>query len=139
MTEEILDAKLSELGERLTRLNSRIRQLQMDPPQNLEEQIASLNQSCIENQLALERKLSLSKAEKVRILDQMYQAIQKIIQEGTVKLQCAEPGAKEGEAAEGKILLAEYALDFAFQVSDCALLYSLEALDARLKEEARKE
>lgn len=139
MTEEILDAKLSELGERLTRLNSRIRQLQKDPPQNLEEQIASLNQSCIENQLALERKLSLSKAEKVRILDQMYQAIQKIIREGTAKLQCAEPGAKEGETAEGKILLAEYALDFAFQVSDRALLYSLEALDARLKEEARKE
>ena len=37
-------------------------------------------------------------------------------------------------AAEEKTLLAEYALDFAMQAADHAILLSMEAIDAQLSE-----
>ena len=41
--------------------------------------------------------------------------------------------------AEEKILLAEYALDFAHQAADKALLLSMDAIDAQLQEERRSQ
>ena len=44
----------------------------------------------------------------------------------------AEESRDEEAAAEEKLLLAEYALDFAHQAADRALLISMEAIDAQL-------
>ena len=41
-------------------------------------------------------------------------------------------------AVEEKLLLAEYALDFAHQAADRALLLSMEAIDAQLQQQEGK-
>lgn len=47
-------------------------------------------------------------------------------------------GGQEAEKEE-KILLAEYALDFAMQAAERALLLSLEAMEAQTKQQEKKE
>ena len=46
---------------------------------------------------------------------------------------------EEQAAAEEKILLAEYALDFAIYAADHALLISMEAIEAQLSQQEKEE
>ena len=71
---------------------------------------------------------------------QDYGRIEGIIRETKAKVQDMTDQNPDGQAgAEEKILLAEYALDFAQQAADRALLLSMEAIDAQLlqREEGR--
>ena len=49
-----------------------------------------------------------------------------------------ENGEDPDHIVEEKILLAEYALDFAIQAADRALLFSMEAIDAQLTQQKAK-
>lgn len=135
MAEEILNEKMTELEERLVGLHDRIRLYQKIPPQNLEKEIQSLARERAINRQELEKKLYSSKAEMVRALGKMYQEIQSIIQKGMKNLEEKAPGGPWDKAVEGKILLAEYALDFACQAADRSLQLSLEAMNTQLLQE----
>lgn len=135
MAEMILNEKMAELEERLSGLHDRIRLYQKIPPQNLEQEIQALKKERALNRQELEKKLYSSKAEMVRALGSMYQEIQSIIQKGMKSLEEKAPGDAFDKDAEGKILLAEYALDFACQAADCSLQLSLEAMNAQLLQE----
>ena len=72
----------------------------------------------------------------VSILAGSYEQMEQIIQNAKEQLQAnAESSPDPDACAEEKILLAEYALDFAQQAADRALLLSMEAIDAQRNEE----
>lgn len=136
MAYEILSVKLCELEDQFSRLSSRIHLSEMADGPQLRQQIRALRQECAESELSLQTKMRCSRAELVRALADSYEEVEKSIQKARIMLQenTERRGTPEAEAEE-KILLAEYALDFAMQAANRALLLSLEAIDAQLAEQ----
>lgn len=133
MAHEILSVKLYQLDEQLGRLHSRIHISETATHDRLRREIDALEQERIQADAVLRERLHGSKAPLVSVLSRNYGQIEGIIQEMCHQLAEMESGCADGETmAEDKILLAEYALDFAQQAAERALLLSLEAIDAQL-------
>ena len=88
------------------------------------------------NEKALRNRLRFSRSGVVTGLSVSYNQVEQIIRETKNKMEM--PGGQEAEKEE-KILLAEYALDFAMQAAERALLLSLEAMEAQTKQQEKKE
>ena len=132
MAYEILAVKLCELEDRLARLSTRIHLCETSGHKQLQEEIHALTKECEETELTLQKKLQFSKAEIVAILSDTYREVEQIIQKSKTALQKQADAQNRSDAAsEEKILLAEYALDFALQAANRALLLSMEAIDAQ--------
>ena len=133
MAHEILSVKLCELEEQLLRLSSRIHLTETAGRDRLREEICALTKECAETELTLQSRLQLSRAEVVATLANTYGEIEQSIQRAKSELegQAARRNDADFEAEE-KILLAEYALDFAVQAANRALLLAMEAIDAQL-------
>ena len=133
MAHEILTVKLCELEDQLVRLSSRIHLSETAGHAQLQQEIRALSKECAETELTLRKKLQLSRAEIIAILASTYGEIERVIQRAKSELEEQAAGQKDADfAAEEKILLAEYALDFAVQAANRALLLSMEAIDAQL-------
>ena len=133
MAHEILSVKLCELEEQLSRLSSRIHLSETAGRGQLRQEIRALSKECAETEWTLREKLRLSRAEVVAPLARTYGEVEQLIQRTKVELEVQAAGRGGGEAAaEEKILLAEYALDFAVEAANRALLLSMEAIDAQL-------
>ena len=129
MAHEILSIKLSELEEQIARLIIRIQLSETADRAQLRREIGSLKQEYLENELILQKKLQLSRAEVVATIARTYEEIQPSIRHGWDALQTQVSGNDSmNEGAEKRILLAEYALDFAVQAANRALLLSMEAI-----------
>lgn len=144
MAHEILSVKLCQLDDELGMLHSRIRLGENAGHEQLSREIRQLSQECSEAALTLGDRLRLSKSEYASALYTYYEKIQELIREGCGRLQAlAAQQPEECAQAEAKLLLAEYALDFAHQAAARALLISLEAIDSQLlcneKQERRSE
>ena len=138
MAHEILSVKLCELENQLSRLSSRIYLSETAGNERLQHEIQTLSKEYVENEMTLRKKLEMSKAELTATLADAYAAIQLIIEKTKSKLQTrADCQNNAVDVAEGKTLLAEYALDFAAQAANQALLLSLEAIDAQMQQEGR--
>jgi L-cysteine desulfidase len=136
MAHEILSVKLCELEDQLSRLSSRIYLSETADHQKLEQEIKTLSQEYQETELTLKKKLAMSKAKLVTILANTYTEIEPILKKAKQKLKTQANNQQNSEAmAENKILLAEYALDFAIQAANQALLLALQAIDAQLQQE----
>lgn len=132
MAHEILSIKLCELEDQIARLLARIRLSETADSRKLRQGIRDLRQECTENERILQEKLQLSRAAAVSTIAHGYAQIQEIIRENGAVLQARASEEGVGEAgSEEKILLAEYALDFALQAANRALLLSMEAIDAQ--------
>ena len=132
MAHEILTVKLCELEEQRTRLSSRIHLSETAGHPQLQQEIQALRRECAETELTLQTKLQRSRAEMAPVLAASYGEVERIVQTTRTALQ--EQAARRGDpeaAAEKKILLAEYALDFTLQAANRALLLSMEAIDAQ--------
>ena len=88
-----------------------------------------MEKECAEEELTLRKNLLFSKTPCVSLTAKAYEEIELIIQRAK----------KEDFSAEEKILLAEYALDFAMQAADRALLSSLKAIDAQMTQQEQDE
>ena len=133
MAHEILSVKLCELEEQLARLSSRIHLSETADRQQLQQEIQALCRECAETELTLQTKLQRSKAEIVSILADSYAEVEQSAQKAKAALQEQALCRDDSEdTAEVKILLAEYALDFALQAANRAVLLSMEAIDAQL-------
>ena len=133
MAHEILSVKLCELEEQLSRLSGRIHLSETAGHDQLRRELIALSKECEETEWTLGEKLRLSRAEVVAPLARTYGAIEQLIQKTKSELEAQVAGREGGEAAaEEKILLAEYALDFALEAANRALLLSMEAIDAQL-------
>lgn len=132
MTHELLSVRLCELEDQLSRLSSRIHLSETAGHAQLQQEIRALRRECTETELALQTKLRGSRAEMVSVLSDAYEEIRQSVHKTETALQerssrCGDPEA----AAEGKLLLSEYALDFALQAANRALLLAMEAIDAQ--------
>ena len=133
MAHEILSVKLCELEEQLSRLSGRIHLSETAGRSQLRQEIRALSKECAETEWTLREKLRLSRAEVVAPLARTYGEVEELIRKTKSELETQAAGREGGEAAaEEKILLAEYALDFAVAAANRALLLSMEAIDAQL-------
>ena len=126
MARDILSAKLCELDQKIGLLHSRISLSQTGSAEDLQSEISSLQQICTEEETTLRTRMQYSRADTVRCLadpaEQLFQDL-----EG-MDLQ-AVPDTDE------KLLLAEYALDFAMYTADRSVLICLEAIAAQSPDE----
>lgn len=95
----------------------------------VKQEIEAMEKECTEEELTFRKNLQFSKAPCVSLTAKAYEEIELIIQRAK----------KEDFSAEEKILLAEYALDFAMQAADRALLSSLKAIDAQMTQQEQDE
>ena len=139
MAHEILSVKLCELEEQLSRLSGRIHLSETAGRGQLRQEIRALSKECAETEWTLREKLRLSRAEVVAPLARTYGEVEQLLQKTKAELETLTAGREGGEAAaEEKILLAEYALDFAAAAANRALLLSMEAIDAQLASQERE-
>lgn len=139
MAHEILAIKLCELEDQLSHLSSRIHLSETAGHDQLQQEIKALARECTETDLTLQKKLQLSRAEIVATLADMYGKVDKIVQQAKQTLQEQTAShANPDTAAEDKILLAEYGLDFAVQAANRALLLAMEAIDAQLTQQEQE-
>lgn len=130
MAHEILSVKLCELEDQLARLLSRIQLSEAADPAALKRDLEALRHEYAENALALQTKLELSRAGAATAIARTYAEVRQALARGQAALQAPLPEGAPAEA-EARILLAEYALDFAVQAANHALLLSMEAIDAQ--------
>ncbi len=140
MANEILAVKLCELDEKLGKMHSRIIFGESVGADRLKQEIEQLERECTETELALRQKLRFSKASCITLLSKAYEEIEKImaITRADLEVHAKESGDAD-ISAEEQILLAEYALDFALQAADRALLLSLKATQAQAESYEQKE
>lgn len=132
MTHEILSVKLCQLSDRVGRLRSRIHMSETASHSQLRREIGFLERECAEAEMTLRENLRGSKSNLVSVVAQSYEQMERIIQNTKDQMKAMAADDPDAEAvAEEKILLAEYALDFAQQAADRALLLSMEAIDAQ--------
>ena len=133
MAHEILSVKLSQLDDRLGKLHTRIHLSETANHDRLQQEIAYLEQECAEADEILKNNLYHSKSQIASVLSQNYGQIERTIQETNQELHAMETDCQDSESSvEEKILLAEYALDFAQRAAERALLISLQAIDTQL-------
>ena len=137
MAQDVLDVKLSELRDVFDRLELRIRLSETVGHDRLQQDIEALRRECGETERNMQSELLSSRAALAVILASAYGRMHETAKWVETELkERAESrvGADVGavETAEEKILLAEYALDFAVQTANRALLLALEAIDSQL-------
>lgn len=136
MSHELLAIKLDELDETIERLHGRIESSQTDTLECLLDSIENLRCECAESEYMMLSRLEYSKAEPVRKMLCVYEKMKRMIQN---VYQQFGSGQSADAQAEEKLLLAEYALDFAMQSANHAVLLSLEAIAANKEETEREE
>lgn len=133
MAHEILSAKLNEMDGKIGRLHSRIHISESEDPSQLAQAVCDLRKECKEEMAMLENQLKYSKAGSAEALSEAYQSIEAAIQTAHSTL-CSQDWT-DAQAVEEKILVAEYALDFAMQAADHALLCALNAIQTEKNSE----
>lgn len=132
MEQEILEVKLCQLNDRMEKLHSRIHMSETKDCRWLRKEICSLRQECEEEEAVIRENLQKSRTALTAILAQSCGQIEPVIRQFRIRLQELEAGDQDRETVmEEKILLAEYALDFAHLAADRALLLSMDAMAAR--------
>lgn len=128
----ILSVKLRQLDERVAQLHQRIRMSQTADLRRLRQERDTLAREFAQEARSLGDNLRQSKSALACELAPGYSEIERIIGQSMDRLHTPDRDNQDGEAAaEEKILLAEYALDFAHQAADRALLLALDAIVAQ--------
>ena len=129
MAHEILSVKLCELDDRISRLHGRIHLSESSNSAVLNMETKEMEKECRESHQALSERLHHSQSGAVAGLSQAYDTVEEAISE------MKWGGGRE--SADEKILLAEYALDFALLAAETAVCKALEAIIASRNEERR--
>lgn len=126
MAHGILDAKLRELDQAVSSIHSRILWAEDAPMQALEQEMHRLQLQCTEASNWMASKLQHSQARTAAVLSSAYRQILQIISDAQ-----SLAGQTSADDAESLLLCAEYALDFAAQAANRAVLLSLKAIDTQ--------
>jgi hypothetical protein len=137
---EILSVKLCELDEKLGAVHSRIHFSETAGRSRLKQEIEALERECGEEELALSKKLKFSKAYAASSLSGPYEEIERIIKKAMTEQETHKTSSgDQNYFTEEDILRAEYALDFAMQAADRALLMAMKAIEAQMTQEEQEE
>lgn len=133
MAHEILSVKLCELDEKIRRIHSRVQMSESALHGQIAGEITELRKECEETEEMLWEELKFSQSDTVSGISEAYGEVQQIIQKMKDKMnEPVQDNEDEASLVERKILFAEYALDFAMQAANQALLISMEAIDAQM-------
>ena len=140
MSHEILSVKLCELDQKIGRLHGRIHISESARREQIEKELEDIRRECEEAEFRLRENLRFSKAKTISVLSDAFGEVEQIIEKAKKRLGERSSHCGDGETdLEEKILTAEYALDFAMLAADHALLMSMEAIDAQMKQEEKEE
>lgn len=138
MTHEILTLKLQELDDQFSRLRRRIHSSQAADQIQIRQELSALSEEYTARLSALQQSLLQSRAEVAAVLASTYAEVEQAIQQADRTLEHRASSLTDREVqAEEKVLLAEYALDFALLAANRSLLLSLQALDAQFTQDER--
>lgn len=138
MAHEILSIKLCQLDERMEKLHSRIPLSETADRQQLQQEIGSLQKEHMQSEEILRKTLQYSKSSLVAVLAASYEQVEQIISDTKERMKAMAEESGDTEAVvEEKLLLAEYALDFACQAADSALLLALEAIEVQMAHQSK--
>lgn len=138
MTHEILTLKLQELDDQFSRLSRRIHSSQAADQIQIRQELSALSEEYTARLSALQQSLLQSRAEVAAVLASTYAEVEQAIQQADRTLERRASSLTDREVqAEEKVLLAEYALDFALLAANRSLLLSLQALDAQFTQDER--
>lgn len=132
MSHEILSAKLNELDREFCQLHGSIHLSETASREQLIQELVRLRQKSEKDRFEFQTKLKFSRSPVVAKLASSYEKIETFVDRE--KSEQDGPFSDEWRkalSAEESILLAEYALDFAAQAANHALLLSLEAVNAQ--------
>ena len=136
MAYEILSIKMYELDKKISRLQSRIQMSESADHDRIRAEKAELQRECAESETELRTRLRHSRNSSVAVLAESYGEIEKSIKTAVARMENADgKESEESFPADEKIMFAEYALDFAMQAVNHALLVSMEALDAYMSQQ----
>lgn len=139
MSHEILSAKLYELDQEVGQLHGSIRFSETADREQFDQELARLRQKIEADRLSFQTKLKFSRSPMIKKLASSYETIEAFIDQEKAK----QDGPfseiwRRNLSSEERLLLAEYALDFAVQATDHALLLSLEAVAAQNEQQREK-
>ncbi len=138
MAHEILSLKLCQLDERMEKLHSRIPLSETADWEQLQQEIGILQKEHMRSEAILRKTLQYSKSSLVAVLAASYEQVEQIVLDTKERMkEMAEESGDIEAVVEEKLLLAEYALDFAYQAADSALLLSLEAIESQMIHQSR--
>lgn len=136
MSNGVLAVKLDQLDAQICALHQRIQLSETVDHDQLRRQIETLEAECAREESALSNSMHSSKSSMVSILTRGCDQMARIISQSQSQLIALAQESPDADAAvEAKILLAEYALDFAHRAADRALLLSLNAIDAQMTQQ----
>ena len=137
MPHEILSVKLHELDEQLSRIYSRLLMIETADHDQIRSEKAHMLQECKAAEQSIRERLQNSESPVVTSFRCSYDDLTDIAEDIRAKTSSIREASSADtvDATEQKILLAEYALDFAMLASDHALLLSLEAMDSQMSDE----
>lgn len=136
MENRLFTSKLLELEKRCEQLQSRLRMCQSQQCEQIRQERQSLEQQLGENQRQLEQRVASCRSPAVAALAKVqldHQRQLDTLLQGELPgdLHC-EADTPQEDRAEAAALFAEYAMDFAVQSTNYALLAALKAVELQL-------
>ena len=134
MAQSVLSVKLRELDQAVTSIHRRIHLAEAGSADTARREYRQLLRAYAAKKRKTAQLLRRSQADSTRYLLEAYRGIEEIM--AALQRNLSQSG---GSDAEEKLLLAEYALDFAAQAANRAVLLSLEAVNAQRSLEKHRE
>lgn len=134
MAHSILSVKLRELDREVSSIHRRIHLAEAGPSAAARREYRQLLRAYTVKKHQTAKLLRCSQADSTRYLLEAYRGIEEIM--AALQRNLSQSG---GSDTEEKLLLAEYALDFAAQAANRAVLLSLEAVNAQRSLEKHRE
>lgn len=133
MAQSVLSVKLRELDQAVTSIHRRIHLAEAGSADTARREYRQLLRAYTAKKRKTAQLLRRSQADSTRYLLEAYRGMEEIM--ATLRRNLSQTGSD----AEEKLLWAEYALDFAAQAANRAVLLSLEAVNAQRSLEKHRE
>ena len=133
MAQSVLSVKLRELDQAVTSIHRRIHLAEAGSADTARREYRQLLRAYAAKKRKTAQLLRRSQADSTRYLLEAYRGMEEIM--ATLRRNLSQTGSD----AEEKLLWAEYALDFAAQAANRAVLLSLEAVNAQRSLEKHRE
>lgn len=142
LNQDIFAVKLYEMEKQYGRLQSRLRICGRENREKLQAELEHAKEEYEENSLLLKQSIQGSRSPAVAELAQVQEYMHKVedlLKEKAEQFFHCEATSKEEDQAEAASLYAEYAMDFATQAMQYALIVALTAMDLQRNAEEKKE
>ncbi len=141
--EKIFTAKLSEMEQQYGNIQNRIRICQQKDPAGIQEELQKAWDEYQENLLTLEKEIKESRSPAVAELTQTQweygKKMEHLLESGQLeKYLHTDTNCPDEDQAEAAALYAEYAMDYAVQSLQYALISALSAINLQIHTEITK-